>query len=451
MFNWLFGNRKMWQFETLVDFGCVVRWMEKQRRKGKENLAFRTFFRNGTALMRTNVDRYEQCVEDVNRIFGGIYTAPGSAAGQGVSRDPNISILNDLKATGEALRQELDGMLDLSDDRLTGLWLEMLKEKGRYIDFLSRLVGNYGRFEALLPMLPGTGEMISAPGTQNVLAEMYHINTTNLRLLEMISRTYKAWRSIPPESSRAFFNPACSVKKMVTEMILEYMLEADPKRINAKRAIAAKANRPYQAYRFWRAAEILRLMANIKYVDGRKRRPVPKRRFLKLQLGHSPALCVDSHRLEWSLKEICNNSLSAVASVYVESNGKCIAEPLDRHSGPSPSHAIRFSLETDAARRKPVVRLLINDEGVGIPAEHVPNVTMWAYSPRREKMKREAEEASMTGENLRNEIRIGGKGIGLAYASTVIREHGGTIDITSQEGYGTKVVIELPIPSPLEV
>jgi len=441
----------MWEFETLRDFGDVLRWMEKQRRKGRENHALKTFFRHSTSIMRNSIDRYQHCVEEVNRIFGGIYTAPGSAVAQGIGKDPDISILNDMTAVGQELREKLTDMVVMDDEKLTGYWLEMLGEKNRYIGFLSRLVGDFGRFEALLPMLPGTGEMTAAPGTQAVLAEMYHINTRNMRLLEMISRTYKAWRSIPPDSSKAFFNPSCSLKKMVTNMILEYMVEADPKRIKAKRAVAAKTKRPFSTYRFWRAAEILRLMACIKYIDGRKRRPVPKRRFLKLKLANSPALCVDSHRLEWSLKEICNNALSATASVFVQPDGRCKAEPLDRHSGPSPSHAIRFNLETDAARRKPVLRLTITDEGVGIPAEHVPNVTKWAYSPRREEMKLKALEARLGGENLRNEIRMGGKGIGLAYASTVIREHGGTINISSDVGIGTNVVIELPIPSPLEI
>jgi signal transduction histidine kinase len=41
-----------------------------------------------------------------------------------------------------------------------------------------------------------------------------------------------------------------------------------------------------------------------------------------------------------------------------------------------------------------------------------------------------------------------GSGLGLAVSRSIIREHGGTIEVTSREGQGTRFCIRLPIPDP---
>jgi signal transduction histidine kinase len=42
-----------------------------------------------------------------------------------------------------------------------------------------------------------------------------------------------------------------------------------------------------------------------------------------------------------------------------------------------------------------------------------------------------------------------GSGLGLAVTRGIIREHGGTIEVTSREGVGTRFCIRLPVPDPL--
>ncbi|CCX37951.1 gHKL domain protein [Clostridium sp. CAG:1013] len=75
------------------------------------------------------------------------------------------------------------------------------------------------------------------------------------------------------------------------------------------------------------------------------------------------------------------------------------------------------------------VRVHISDTGCGIPAEHLPNVKKKFYKA--------------------NQL-VRGSGIGLAVADEIVRLHGGTLEIDSQEGVGTSVTISLPTCARLE-
>ena len=61
------------------------------------------------------------------------------------------------------------------------------------------------------------------------------------------------------------------------------------------------------------------------------------------------------------------------------------------------------------------MRVTISDTGCGIPAEHLPNVKKKFYKA--------------------NQL-VRGSGIGLAVADEIVRLHGGTLEIDSQEGRG---------------
>ena len=91
------------------------------------------------------------------------------------------------------------------------------------------------------------------------------------------------------------------------------------------------------------------------------------------------------------------------------------------------------------------------DEGTGILPEHMPYVTYWAYSPRREEFRARARRSELSKDQALKEIQIGGKGIGLSYASAVVQEHGGSLHIESQPGEGTTVTIDLPVPTPMKL
>jgi len=75
------------------------------------------------------------------------------------------------------------------------------------------------------------------------------------------------------------------------------------------------------------------------------------------------------------------------------------------------------------------IRVVISDNGCGIPAEHLPNVKKKFY------------KANQT---------IRGSGIGLALADEIMKLHSGSLDIESHENIGTAVTILIPTLRQLE-
>ena len=75
------------------------------------------------------------------------------------------------------------------------------------------------------------------------------------------------------------------------------------------------------------------------------------------------------------------------------------------------------------------IRVIIADNGCGIPPDHLPNVKKKFY------------KANQT---------IRGSGIGLALANEIMTLHAGSLEIESQENVGTAVTIIIPTLEELE-
>jgi PAS domain S-box-containing protein len=75
----------------------------------------------------------------------------------------------------------------------------------------------------------------------------------------------------------------------------------------------------------------------------------------------------------------------------------------------------------------PMAVVVIHDEGMGIPTEDVPRVFERFYR----------------GRNVDTQIQ--GTGIGLAGAKQIVEQHGGTIDVESEEGQGSTFIVHLPL------
>lgn len=93
-------------------------------------------------------------------------------------------------------------------------------------------------------------------------------------------------------------------------------------------------------------------------------------------------------------------------------------------------NAVRYSgdcawIGITAHRVDTFARIAVRDRGVGIPAEQLGRVEARFVRGRRS--------------------GVPGSGLGLAIASRIIRDHGGRLDIQSQEGHGTTVHVDLPI------
>jgi two-component system sensor histidine kinase VicK len=97
------------------------------------------------------------------------------------------------------------------------------------------------------------------------------------------------------------------------------------------------------------------------------------------------------------------------------------------------SNAIKFSHEGGEVRvevweDEASMVLRVSDEGIGIPAEDLPNLFEKFYR---------SWSAEAAG--------IRGTGLGLVLSKQAAEAHGGTIDVESEEGVGTRFTVQLPI------
>lgn len=92
---------------------------------------------------------------------------------------------------------------------------------------------------------------------------------------------------------------------------------------------------------------------------------------------------------------------------------------------------IDLTATVDDADGYQVVRLTVADQGAGIPADRIDDVM--------------GDFTQLDGSVTRP---FGGLGLGLALVGRIARAHGGTMELDSVEGRGTKVTIVLPVDGP---
>src|SRR5580700_2756721 len=80
---------------------------------------------------------------------------------------------------------------------------------------------------------------------------------------------------------------------------------------------------------------------------------------------------------------------------------------------------------TTRLKSESAVELVIRDDGIGIPVEHLPHIFEPFYTTKE----------------------AGGSGLGLAISENIIERHGGTIEVDSVVGQGTTFKIVLPMDS----
>ncbi len=92
-----------------------------------------------------------------------------------------------------------------------------------------------------------------------------------------------------------------------------------------------------------------------------------------------------------------------------------------------PGSAIQVAIDHDGSGRHAVAVLTVQDQGVGIPAQDLPHIFAPFYR----------------GSNVVG--RTAGTGIGLRGARAIVEQHGGTLELQSSEGRGTRVTVRLPL------
>lgn len=447
------GRTGKWQFDSLQDFAKLLRWLNRRQARGQTDQAVTEYFRAVVPLLRDGILEYQQHAEGVDLICDHVFSDPSHSRRLGFEPSVDQSLLEKLRRTGKDLWDYLGQIESLGEAEFLAHWRRVLSSQSEYAYLLRRLVDDFGNFERLLPALPGTGPLITNPHTQEHISRMYDINMRNVRMFELIRDLWRSWRQNSLAPGWSFFEPQADLPLEMGKLITEYLVQADPERIRARRQAAEQSGRRFVPYRFWRAAENLRLMADVEYLDALGRKPEMRRPYVSLQLQAAPPVCVDLRRLNWTFKEILNNSLSASSRMFVSASGAWEAKPLTRHDVPNPEPAISLCGGAKKERwwKRPILRLQIVDEGTGILPEHMPYVTGWGYSPRREEFRARARRSELSRTQAMQEIQIGGKGIGLSYATAVVREHGGSLSIESQPGEGTTVTIDLPVPTDMNI
>jgi signal transduction histidine kinase len=120
-----------------------------------------------------------------------------------------------------------------------------------------------------------------------------------------------------------------------------------------------------------------------------------------------------------------------VESEEPELRGEWDPRRLQRMLGNLLSNAIKYSprggeITVTVQRQREGVLLRVADHGLGIPAESRPHV----FDPFRR------------GQNVG---QIAGTGLGLAGVKAIVEEHGGTVEVESEEGIGSTFTVWLPL------
>lgn len=111
---------------------------------------------------------------------------------------------------------------------------------------------------------------------------------------------------------------------------------------------------------------------------------------------------IDKDRIEQVILNIISNSIK-----YTDEGGR---------------------IDIDVVEAKGQARIIVADNGIGMAESEIPRIFERFYRVDRARSR-----------------AMGGTGLGLAIAKQIVEEHGGSIEMESQEGKGTKATICLPL------
>jgi hypothetical protein len=463
-FQKLILHFRRWRLEELSDLWRIVLWLDAQHRASPElgQKAMDLYLSKLTPILHANVERYAVLIKELDRLTGHVYSNLDPARNARIGLPAGTTLMEGFDAAYQELTSFFNKMLTLSPEEQAAEWRKIFESSEEYVTFVTRLVQQLGNFELTAMSLPGVGTVTTLPKTQEILAEMYRINTRHIRLMDIAYSLPRAWApstttAAMARASLAFFDPKADVAKLVRDMLNEYMLESDPERIALAKERAKKAGRRAPRYRFMRPAETFRQMARVEYetVAG-KRKFRPTREYVALDLppaGSLPAITVDLQRFEWAMKEVFNNCIAATTQMSVSKNA-IEALPLEKQAANPDEPAIRITVSTvhkkEGLFSRPYVRIVFHDDGLGMSPAQGPYAPFWAYSTRRGGTE-EKQAKGQLDQHDQQELLIGGKGIGLPFARATVMEMGGTLTFETEQNVGTTVTIDLPVYSPLTV
>ena len=109
-------------------------------------------------------------------------------------------------------------------------------------------------------------------------------------------------------------------------------------------------------------------------------------------------------------------------------------------------NAIKFSHPEGTVRvgwelRPGHVRFSVRDDGIGVPASHLPRIFERFYKVDRSRARASETPRSETPDS---ELRTGSAGLGLAIVRHIAEAHNGMVGVESEEGHGSAFWIDIP-------
>jgi two-component system phosphate regulon sensor histidine kinase PhoR len=129
----------------------------------------------------------------------------------------------------------------------------------------------------------------------------------------------------------------------------------------------------------------------------------------------------DARRLEQMLTNLVDNAIK-----FNRENGQ-VTISFESSAGHDEANASGEGTEARAREIRATDRILVEDTGEGIPAQHLGRLFERFYRVDRARSR-----------------EMGGTGLGLAIVKHLARAHGGEVTVTSELGKGTTFTIELP-------
>jgi signal transduction histidine kinase len=127
----------------------------------------------------------------------------------------------------------------------------------------------------------------------------------------------------------------------------------------------------------------------------------------------------DRERLRQALVNVLENARHAVEA-WADQPAMAVRAEGGRAAG-NPGRAADIEVQVGPVDPEDRVRIVIRDTGIGIAPDDVPRLFEPFFTTRR-----------------------GGSGLGLAVVKNIVEGLGGTVRVTSEQGRGTEVAIELP-------
>jgi signal transduction histidine kinase len=189
---------------------------------------------------------------------------------------------------------------------------------------------------------------------------------------------------------REFPQPATEPERAELDELLG-VLEAETQRIDGRIRQFLELARPRALAR--QPTALSELLAGL--VESRRALAEARGQVLELDARHAEVADVDPEQLRQALDNLLRNAIEATSA-----GGR-----------------VRVGARSDAGEH----RIEIADSGSGIPPELVPRIFDLYFTTKAE-----------------------GTGVGLAVAHQVVTAHGGTIEVESQPGAGTRMTVRLP-------